>query len=151
VLFEITSITASNGVAIIAWNSVSNQPYVLEYKDDFTSTNWLEASSTVVATSSNTAVTNIVGEAVQRYYRVKQGTAFQRAAVPEITSIIVNGDSVTLTWNSVAGQVYRLQYKDDFTSAWTDILPDVTADGPTTSLTVSGAGASQRFYQVTLP
>jgi autotransporter-associated beta strand protein len=61
--------------------------------------------------------------------------------------IAVSGNVVTISWTSIAGQSYRVQYKDNIDDAsWTDLSPDVTASGSTASTT--DTTTSQRFYRV---
>jgi hypothetical protein len=61
--------------------------------------------------------------------------------------ISVSGNVVTISWTSIAGQAYRVQYKDKLNDAsWTDLAPDVTASGSTASTT--DTTISQRFYRV---
>ena len=72
---------------------------------------------------------------------------------PEITSIAASAGTVTLTWASVPGRTYRVQFKADLTeSNWTDLSGDVTANGSTASKTDSTIGnAPRRFYRVQVP
>jgi hypothetical protein len=68
---------------------------------------------------------------------------------PVFESITVTNGNVTLIWSTVNGINYRVQYSDDFTATnWTDIVPDVTASGPTATLTSPVGEASQRYYRV---
>jgi hypothetical protein len=61
--------------------------------------------------------------------------------------ISVSGSVVTINWTSIAGQTYRAQYKNNLNDAsWSDLAPDVTASGSTTSAT--DTTTSQRFYRV---
>jgi hypothetical protein len=61
--------------------------------------------------------------------------------------ITVTGNIVTITWTAIAGQTYRVQYKDNIDDAtWTDLAPDVSASGSTASTT--DTTTSQRFYRV---
>jgi autotransporter-associated beta strand protein len=61
--------------------------------------------------------------------------------------ITVAGNIVTITWTSIAGQTYRVQYKDNIDDTiWTNLAPDVTASGSTSSTT--DTTTSQRFYRV---
>ncbi|HWH68357.1 MAG TPA: hypothetical protein VNT26_03190, partial [Candidatus Sulfotelmatobacter sp.] len=70
---------------------------------------------------------------------------------PSLSAIAVSGTSATLTWTAVAGQTYRLEYKEDITAlTWTAVTPDVTASGPTATLTNSIGSSTQRFYRVFL-
>jgi hypothetical protein len=78
---------------------------------------------------------------------------FVRAPIltPTIESIFVSNGMATITWTALAGRNYRLQYKDDLgESNWTDVLPDVPAEGATVSGTNSVEASSQRFYRVFL-
>jgi hypothetical protein len=70
---------------------------------------------------------------------------------PQILSISINNGDVTITWSSVNGSTYRVQYTSDFdTVAWTSLSPDIPATGPTASITDHTGGAAQRFYRVLL-
>ena len=61
---------------------------------------------------------------------------------------LTNGNAV-VTWTAIAGQNYRLQTKDQLTDPdWVDVVPDVTATGPTASATNAVAGAAQKLYRV---
>jgi hypothetical protein len=61
--------------------------------------------------------------------------------------ISVSGNVVTINWTAIAGQTYRVQYKDNLDDvSWTDLAPDVTASGSTASTT--DATISQGFYRV---
>jgi hypothetical protein len=67
---------------------------------------------------------------------------------PAITSITNSGSDVTLTWQSVPGWNYRVQYKTSFTDPdWTDLSGDVSATGITASKTTLVVDAA-RFYRV---
>jgi len=70
---------------------------------------------------------------------------------PVIEPITITNGSVSLIWSTVAGRTYRLQYCDDLITAyWIDITPDITASGPTSSLTIPTGESAQRFYRVFL-
>ena len=67
---------------------------------------------------------------------------------PDITSYESDGENFTLTWNALAGKTYRVQYKDSLDDTnWMDFVPDVTASGPTASIT-DPLVSTQRFYRV---
>ncbi len=145
----VTSVRVVQGSALITWNSVAGQRYRLQYKNSLSGTNWYDVPPDVVATGPTTTVTNALGGATQRYYRV---IAAPTVAPPfVITSLRVTNGVALITWNSIAGQVYRVQYKDRMTdNGWQDALPDVLATGSTTTLTNAVGSATQRFYRVTL-
>ena len=80
-------------------------------------------------------------------------TSFNVSVVsrPVIQSITRSNDVVTITWSSIANQSYRVQFKDDLRNmGWNDLLPEVTAAGPTATKINSGVPAGQRFYRVRL-
>jgi hypothetical protein len=66
-----------------------------------------------------------------------------------ITSVQLTNGVVTITWSSVAGQTYRLQYKESWADEnWTDIPPDVGASDTTATGTNAVDAATQRLYRV---
>jgi endonuclease/exonuclease/phosphatase family metal-dependent hydrolase len=69
-----------------------------------------------------------------------------------IISITPDVGGVTVTWNSVFGNIYQLQYKDNITDAtWNNLNGDVTAGGSTASKLDDTAGVNtQRLYRVLL-
>jgi hypothetical protein len=69
--FAITSITVSDELATITWESVSNRTYRLQYKNEITDPVWIELPEDVVATGPSCAITNATGGATHRFYRVK--------------------------------------------------------------------------------
>ncbi|HOC55404.1 MAG TPA: immunoglobulin domain-containing protein [Verrucomicrobiota bacterium] len=69
-----------------------------------------------------------------------------------LTSAEVIAETITLTWNSISGQTYRVQYKNNVTdTVWTD-LPDITAVAETASAVcglVDGQGlVPRRFFRI---
>jgi len=147
--FAITSIRFTNGVALITWNSVAGQTYRLQYKNNLADTVWQAAAPDITATGPTTTLADALGSTTHRFYRVM----LVPAVVPPfaITSIRLTNGLAVITWNSVAGQTYRLQYKDRLIdTTWQDVLPDVLATGPITTLTNGLSGATQRFYRLRL-
>ena len=68
---------------------------------------------------------------------------------PVITSVRLTNGVATITWNSVAGGIYGMQYSDSLNGAvWNDLLPDVTATGSTANQTNVVSGVPQRFYRI---
>ena len=71
------------------------------------------------------------------------------APAPVILSVCLTNEVITVTWSSVAGVPYQLQYNDDLdTTHWHVVTPDVTATGPTASQTNAWGNSSQRFFRV---
>jgi hypothetical protein len=78
-------------------------------------------------------------------------TVVVSAPIPvfKITSIAGSKGVAVITWNSVAGNYYRLQYKNNLLDTnWTDLSPDILATGPVTTTTNVLGGIPQRFYRV---
>lgn len=69
-----------------------------------------------------------------------------------IISIARDVGGVTVTWNSVLGSIYQVQYKDDIAdSIWNNLNGDVTAEGSTASKLDDTIDANaQRVYRVLL-
>jgi hypothetical protein len=77
------------------------------------------------------------------------GVANRFIARPVIVSLAGAGTpNVLITWSATPHQTYRVQYRPDFNSGWSDLLPDVTATNTTASVVDSSAGAHQRYYRV---
>ena len=71
------------------------------------------------------------------------------APPPAFSSAAMSNDMLTLTWSSIAGQTYRVQYTTDVEGTnWTDLPPDVTANDTTASQTDPNLSDTQRFYRV---
>src|SRR5439155_2476390 len=59
--------------------------------------------------------------------------------------------AVTLSWASVSGQSYRIQFSTNLVSTnWTALLPDVTATNTTASKTDVVGSNAFRFYRILL-
>ena len=72
---------------------------------------------------------------------------------PNIIWTTMSGTDVTVYWDSLAGQKYRVQYTTDLpnppaAASWTDLTPDVNATGPTATFTDHAGAATQRFYRI---
>ena len=70
---------------------------------------------------------------------------------PVIESITQSGTDITLVWSTLAGQTYRVEYKDNLTDvSWTALTPDVTAAGATATKTDLAPASPQRFYRISV-
>jgi hypothetical protein len=73
------------------------------------------------------------------------------ASPPLIHSVAFSRGGAQLTWGSVSGRIYRLEYKASLRDTdWTALSPNVTATGTTASAMDKTTNASQRFYRVVL-
>jgi len=69
-----------------------------------------------------------------------------------IQSVALNPDGArTITWSSVPGKIYQLEYKNSLNdTAWVE-LGGATAQGPMASISDSStSGTAQRLYRVRL-
>jgi hypothetical protein len=132
-------IAAPSGVSIDANGIISWTPTLVQSA----STNVI---TTVVTDYNPWAVNNQRMSATNSFTIIVSGTApFM------ITSISASSGIARVTWNSVAGQIYRLQYRDTLnTTNWQDVLPDVVATDSTTTASNTLGSATQRFYRVML-
>jgi hypothetical protein len=65
--------------------------------------------------------------------------------------ILSGTGNVMITWSAASNSTYRVQYKNNLSSAnWIDLTPDVTATGSTASYTDHPGAVSQRYYRVVL-
>ncbi|HTI98954.1 MAG TPA: protease pro-enzyme activation domain-containing protein [Dongiaceae bacterium] len=68
---------------------------------------------------------------------------------PVIETVVANNGMTTLTWSALAGETYRLQYKNSLTDTnWTDVPGDIPANGDPTTATEAAGTTAQRFYRV---
>jgi hypothetical protein len=70
---------------------------------------------------------------------------------PVIQPLVVsNPNEALVSWSSVSGRTYRVQFNPDLnTTDWLDIV-DVLATNSTTTITNDPAAADQRYYRVIL-
>lgn len=73
----------------------------------------------------------------------------QNPAGPSLRVALEN-ENIVLTWDSVAGQGYEVQYKTDLNDPNWNTLTTVTADGPTTTVN-DPITDSQKFYRLAIP
>jgi hypothetical protein len=59
------------------------------------------------------------------------------------------GSAIVLTWQTVSGHSYQIQYKEFLTDpSWTDLGSPISAAGSSTSFTNNISGAATRFYRI---
>jgi hypothetical protein len=73
------------------------------------------------------------------------------APPPALQPLRFSNGAAQLTWNAVAGQSYRVQYKSNLAAPnWIDLQPDVTATGSTVSVADAPASGPQGYYRILL-
>jgi autotransporter-associated beta strand protein len=76
------------------------------------------------------------------------------APAPVLSSLLpgAGSASVKVTFSSVSGTNYQVQYKNDLTNGTWNVLSNLTATGPSTTITDSTSPApARRFYRVRIP
>ena len=77
------------------------------------------------------------------------GTVFRLNVVPGFQAVTLTHSTLSLTWSTVVGWKYQLQYNSDLSPTnWNNLNSPVTATGPTLSTTDSITNGPQRFYRV---
>ncbi len=66
----------------------------------------------------------------------------------KITNYSLTNGTFGLTWTTIPGRIYRVEFNDNLMVPWVPILPDVTATGESSSINDSAGGVSKRFYRV---
>lgn len=61
---------AADGIAQLGWNTIAGQTYRVQYKPTLAATNWTDLQPDITATGSTVSVTDAIGSAPQRYYRI---------------------------------------------------------------------------------
>jgi autotransporter-associated beta strand protein len=71
-------------------------------------------------------------------------------AIPSLFQPVRNNSTiVTLTWTSVVGRAYRVQFKTNLTdTSWNDLTPDIYAQDVTATTMDTSATNQNRFYRV---
>ena len=78
-------------------------------------------------------------------------TVIGPVAPPTIRSLNLQNDRLMISWDSVPGQSYRLQYCDSLSSTnWVDVTPDVTAAGTVLTITNALGSSPSRFFRLLL-
>jgi hypothetical protein len=69
---------------------------------------------------------------------------------PVFQPVTLSGSSILLTWNSLVGLAYQVQYKTDLNqTTWTNLGNPVTATGATSTATdVLTASSAPRYYRL---
>jgi hypothetical protein len=71
--------------------------------------------------------------------------------LPQILGINLANNVAVVTWTSIPGQSYQLQYKDNlFSGAWNNVIPNILATDTNSSATNLNIGPNQQFYRVLL-
>jgi Putative Ig domain. len=68
---------------------------------------------------------------------------------PKLQAVAVSNNLVGLSWNSISGQTYRIQFKQNLDSAtWTNLPPDMSATNSSAAKTDTIGSSAARLYRV---
>jgi hypothetical protein len=106
---------------------------------------WTPASSQ--APSTNSVTVQVTDNGVPPMNATR--TFVLTVVWPPALTVNLNGSQLTLGWATVAGKVYRIEYKDDLSApTWTTLGSDYLATGASHSFAVDVSGIPQRFYRL---
>ncbi|MCI0747997.1 MAG: putative Ig domain-containing protein, partial [Verrucomicrobia subdivision 3 bacterium] len=66
----------------------------------------------------------------------------------KVTEIAITNGIVSLTWSSVPGRNYRVQYKNVLTDDWSNLGGVINANGVSTTATNNIDANTRRFYRI---
>jgi hypothetical protein len=73
------------------------------------------------------------------------------ALPPQIQSVTRSGNNIVLTWNSMAGRTYQVQYTASLSpTSWSNLGSPIGATGPTASASDPFVPGARRFYRVVM-
>ena len=97
--------------------------------------------------TTNTQATTIWRMAVGGQRLAKLLNTIYVTNAPSVTSVSLTDGNFGLSWSSVSGRIYRVQWKQQITDpTWND-LTDVTASTNSTSFTTNSVAQPQQFYR----
>ncbi len=72
----------------------------------------------------------------------------QVVELPSITSLLISNGFPVITWTSIPGQSYQLQYQNALGDVWFDVGPPTEASDQEALVTDSASAVGARFYRV---
>ena len=107
------------------------------------------ATTPACACTTNTITVRVTQTSAPNLSDAKSFTVIV-APAPVLQPLRFSNGVSHLTWNAIAGQTYRVQYKPDLAATnWTDLQPDVTATGSTVSVADAPGSGSQGYLSNT--
>jgi uncharacterized repeat protein (TIGR01451 family) len=114
---------------------------------------WTPDSSFIGNTNSVTVVVTDNNPQAVNAQQLNDSKTFHVYVGPPLafSGSVFSNDTLTLTWSSISGLTYRVQYDSQLGDTnWTDLPPDVTATNTISSQTDTNLTDAQRFYRVLL-
>jgi uncharacterized repeat protein (TIGR01451 family) len=112
---------------------------------------WTPDSSFAGTTNSVTLVVTDDNPGAVNTQHLSDAKTFQVyvAPPPSFSGTVLSNGALTLTWSSISGMTYRVQYDSQLGNTnWTDLPPDVLATDIISSQTDTNLTDVQRFYRV---
>jgi len=149
---QLTLEDLGTGAFRIQGNDPKQRSHRIQFITNAGSTNWQTLGSVTPDATGAFEFVDVTGSA-QRDYRAILVQATARsipAPVMQPQQAVAGG--VVLTWSTVSGQTYRLQYRNGPTDAtWHDMYASIVATGRFLSVTNFTADSPQRFYRTVTP
>jgi len=146
---HIMRIVHTGTIAQVSFTTLGGQAYIVEYKNSLNETNWTVLDA-VTGTGDMMTMVDPTADSPTRFYRLRSPGP-PVLVPPHITQIVLTGTVVRVSFTSVAGQPYALEYKNSLEEAnWTTV-DAATGAANTTTMTDPTAGSSTRFYRVRSP
>jgi hypothetical protein len=146
------SLQSSGNSLIFTWPTNQAQLYQIEYKNALSDPLWMPLSIPLASTGNLLSLTNPLGTSAKRFFRLNifPSGAETPGTLARLTAGIVGGQ-FTLTWLTLAGQTYQLQYKPNLNAAaWLPLGAPVPGTGEPITVTNSLTASTQCFYRFTL-
>jgi hypothetical protein len=146
------SLQPSENSLIFTWPTYQAQFYQIEYKNALSDPLWMPLSIPFPGTGHLLSLTNQLGTSAKRFFRldILPSGAETPGTLARLTAGIV-GDQFALTWPTLAGQTYQVQYKPNLNAAvWLPLGAPVPGTGEPIIVTKSLIASTQCFYRLTL-
>ncbi len=109
------------------------------------------STNTVTLVATNSDAFDLVNPALTATNSFVVVVTGNSTPAPVIQSAVVSGGNIVLTWSATSGANYQAQYKTNLTDTnWIVVTPNVTASGPTATLTNAVGDTPQEFYRILL-
>ncbi len=149
---QLGAVSRSGNQVSLSWPTLVGQMYQVEYKDDLNAPKWLPLSAPFTGTGALLTLTNTIGASPQRFFRLRIFPPGSTVSVlgPALDAG-VNGNHFTVTWPTLVGQAYQVEYKTDLNlGIWTPLGTPLTSAGTSLSFTDNLPSSTQRFYRLRL-
>jgi uncharacterized repeat protein (TIGR01451 family) len=146
---HIEGIARTGATARVSFTTTAGQTYLLEYKNTLDETNWT-VLDVVIGTGDILTIIDVTADSPTRFYRLRSpGTTVLVPA--RITQIVHVGTMVRVSFTTVGGQTYALEYKNRLEETNWTALDAVTGTGDIMTITDPTPDSESRFYRIRSP